>query len=234
MPLDRSRLEVRSLDPVDVIAASQAVAKEAGEAVAALMGAALSATPAQRAQACRERPGTCMTGGRPRPARIDTICFCYPDAGRPRPDFSNAEPSSGSASGSGRALASSSSVISGDPTASQSARVYPRFTACAGSNFAVMGVPFPAAAGLHPHRRDGLASDPADGIHCSRASRPRASRRMALTRAETPRPFRRSFSSTSGSSISCTRFFFASGGSGGLPSTHFYQTTEWQRFRYKF
>ncbi len=45
---------MRSLEPVDVIAASQAVAKEAGEAVAALMGAALSATPAQRAQALAE------------------------------------------------------------------------------------------------------------------------------------------------------------------------------------
>ncbi len=45
---------MRAIPPGDVIAASQAVAKEAGEAVSALMGAALSATTNQRAEAIRE------------------------------------------------------------------------------------------------------------------------------------------------------------------------------------
>ncbi len=45
---------MQDLAPTDIVSASQSVAKETGEAVAALMGAALAATPAQRAQTITE------------------------------------------------------------------------------------------------------------------------------------------------------------------------------------
>lgn len=45
---------MRMLTPPDVVSAAQAVAKEAGEAVAALMGVAMVSTPAQRARAVTE------------------------------------------------------------------------------------------------------------------------------------------------------------------------------------